>query len=72
MAFDSDRSSVFVPLGCELPALYERVLCLESGFAPNKEIKQGYIEYREVTEDIARGVYARLGGATNLESQSAR
>jgi hypothetical protein len=62
MAFDSDHSSLFVPLGCELPTLYERVLCLESGFAPNKEIKQGYVEYREVRESVARGIYARLRG----------
>lgn len=71
MAFDRERSSVFVPLGCELPSLYERVLCLESGLAPRKQIKQGYVEYCFVREHIARGIYSRLCAVANMENLSA-
>jgi hypothetical protein len=55
-----ERGILHVPLGCELPGLYERAVVMASGRPPVRA--QGRVEYRNVSPELAQSVISRLRG----------
>jgi hypothetical protein len=62
--FEQKSHELRVPIGAELPGIFERVATLCSGYAPIQQWRQGskYRVYRGVPELIASGIYHRLYG----------
>jgi hypothetical protein len=58
-AYDDIKRIARVPLGAQLPWLYERALVLESGAEPTK-LSNGYVEYQSVTPETASMVWKTL------------
>lgn len=61
LGYNPDTESLFVPLGCELPAIYERCVALHSGHEP-KRLESGIVEYRGVSPKVAHAIW---GSVTN-------
>jgi hypothetical protein len=59
IAFDETSKKLTVPLGAELPWLYERAIVLESGLAPVSKTN-GQIEYSSVSKTVAELVWSAI------------
>lgn len=59
IAFDETSRKMTVPLGAELPWLYERAVTLESGLAPISKTN-GQVEYSYVSKAIAELVWSAM------------
>ena len=60
MAYKPRRRELLVRLGAQLPGLYERVAMLCSG-GPPRRFKDGTQRYKDVSPEIAAGLWSRLG-----------
>lgn len=62
VAYDADQQALLVPTGCDLPGLIGRAMVLCSGLPPRLSSDGQQLVYAGVPEQIARAVYALLGG----------
>src|SRR5690606_23440300 len=59
ISYDESQKILSVPLGAELPWLYERAVVLESGLAPVSKT-HGRVEYAAVSFEIASLIWSAL------------
>lgn len=62
LAYSPAAGAMQLPLGAELPYLYERALVLASGLAPIKRT-DGVVHYRDISSMLAREIGSRMSAA---------
>jgi hypothetical protein len=60
LGFHQDDQVLTTPLGARLPELYERAVVLSSGRLPESSIDGFYHAYRDVTDELAAALRARM------------
>ena len=58
IGYDSEKESLYVPSGAELPGLYSRSATLASGSLPRFE--NGFLVYKRVPADLAATLKRKL------------
>ena len=59
LAYEAEGETLIVPLGAQLPGLYERVTVLCSGLSPERRT-DGTVAYHRVPAEIARALHALI------------
>ena len=62
VGFDAESETLYVPLGAELPGLYERAVVGVPGVIPKPDLERAVTTYGATPEDVALRV---VGALTN-------